>query len=151
MDKGEGKVKMKKVVKIIAPVLLLALIYFAINKGNGEDIEKGINITLKFQTVVDNKTEDIKTIHYPVDHEKTLGEVFDAINGKEIVIKLEGEKDSEWGRYISKINDFESNGQTAPFWFINSDTNSECISLGFCNGFDSQTLEADDIFEIVFE
>lgn len=142
---------MKKLLKVATPILVVVLIYFVINQGNGNTHEKGINITLKFQVIEENSAQEIKTIRYEVNQEETLGDVLDAINGKDVEITLEGEKDSEWGRYISKINDYESNGQTAPFWFINSETNSECISLGFCNGLDSQTLEADDIFDIVFE
>ncbi len=142
---------MKRILKIVAPILIVGLIYLAINKPNEGSKEPEKSITLNFKVKDEDTYENLKTVDFDVKEEETLGDVFDAINGKDIEIKLEGEKDSEWGRYISAVNDYESNGQTAPFWFINSSTNSKCIELGFCDGLDTQTLEADDVFDIVFE
>ena len=142
---------MKKVLKIVAPVLLIAILYFAINNKPKEPVETGKKITLNFKAKEDEGYNEFAKVEYEIKDELTLGEVFDAINGKKLEMVLEGDKNSEWGRYILSINEYVSNGKTAPFWFINSETNSECLALGFCNGLDSQGLEDNDIFDIVYE
>lgn len=142
---------MKKTIKLLLPLLVVAMVYMAINKPKKAEAPTEKNINLNFKVKVEDSYEEIKSLEYLVSDEETLGEVFDKINGKELDITLKGDKDSEWGRYILGVADHISNEVSAPYWLINSTTNSECLSLGFCNGLDKQSLEDQDIFDIIFE
>lgn len=73
-----------------------------------------------------------------------LGEVIDQINADEKLFELEGEKDSEFGRFITKVNLVES--IEGEFWVFDSENNKVCQTEAFCPGIDSLAIEDEDSF-----
>lgn len=140
---------MKKLTKLVLPVVLLVglIVGYRLTQDKPEEVLADV-VTL--QIVVEE--EVIAEVTQEIKEEVTVGELIDTLNGEVAVFILEGEKDSEWGRYISGINEYITEDMDAgPWWFLSSDTNQDCLDLGFCNGIDSQGMSDKDIFILSYE
>lgn len=146
---------MKKYLKFMIPITLLSVmvgIYIAFeNSAKATDVNK---VTFIAEVVDKGETTQLGTVEFLVENEITVGDVIDAINGDVLTFDLKGEKDSEYGRFIHGINDiFVEDSVNGPWWFYDSNTNSECVAVGFCSGIDQQIIAQDDvyIFTITYE
>ena len=144
---------MKKITKIIAPILIVAAIFFTIqtlNKETPQVGEKEITINIKVKNE-DDSYENIKEVKKDTD-QLTVGDVLDEINGDLLNVELEGDKDSEFGRFIVGIEEYKTEDMAkGPWWMIYSENNKDCVEAGFCSGIDAQNVYDKDVFDLVFE
>lgn len=82
----------------------------------------------------------------------TFGDLLDEISTKEnIVVQYAGTKTDTYGRYITGIGQYvTTDSAKGPWWLIDSKTNKDCLSAGFCNGIDLQSVYDQDIFTLNF-
>lgn len=82
----------------------------------------------------------------------TFGELLDEIAADEnILVQYAGAKTDTYGRYIVGIGQYvTTDSAVGPWWLINSDTNVDCTSAGFCNGIDLQSIYDQDVFTLNF-
>lgn len=135
---------MKKLVKIIVPILVLAIVgtgtkvYLDSRKEEGF---KDVEIIIEIDNDVifeDNVSGDFEYV----------GDVLDKlVEDNKVEIDFEGEKDSEFGRFISGINEFKTLDMTkGPWWVYESPNNKLVLEAGFPEGIDLQIVFDGDTF-----
>lgn len=132
---------MKKIVIVATSLLVLVTAFFIYN--NYKDS----------QTNADIKTVEIWIEEEDYKYETnalTLGELIDEVNEKDFTIVLEGDKDDQYGRFISAINDQVNDEAKGVFWLYTSTTNSTCQG-GYCDGIDLLALEDGDVFYFTYD
>lgn len=144
---------MKKLVKLIVPILIVVALFFGVKKLTNKAPQEGeknvvINIKVKEDDETFNNLYEIET----QTDEETVGDLLDKLNDVTFDVEFNGEKDSESGRFIVAIDDYKTEDmQKGPWWMIYSDTNKDCLEAGFCNGIDLQNVYDEDVFDLVFE
>ncbi len=145
---------MKKILKLALPVVIVVGLFFGIKSLTDKKPVEGqksvvINVKVKQE---DETLEMIKEVkHTSVDSE-TVGDIIDEINGDLLNVELEGDKTSEFGRFILAIEDYKTEDMaTGPWWMIYSENNKDCVEAGFCSGIDQQNVYDEDVFDLVFE
>lgn len=144
---------MRKLVKLVLPLVFVVVLFFGIKTLTDKKPQLGdkditINVKVKNE---DETLKEIKQVHTKTDA-TTVGEVLDEIDDKFLDIELEGDKTSEFGRFIISIESYKTEDMTkGPWWMIYSDTNKDCLEAGYCSGIDSQNIYDEDIFDLVFE
>lgn len=130
--------KSSKKTIMISIILIVGLIttYFVVSNLNKPKTvvgDKNINIV-----IVDSKEEVIydETIN---TNSEILGDLLDEVNSDKETFVLDGEKESEFGRFVSAIKDVQL--ESNEFWVYESDNNTVCIEEVMCPGIDFLAIE----------
>lgn len=133
------------VTTILVIGLLLAGLFVVknLNKPNTVVGNKVIEITILDQDEEVAYSEKLRT------DAELLGDVLEEMNSNDQFtdggkIVLEGEKDSEFGRFISEITLVPINADE--FWVYESENNKVCQTEAFCPGVDFLAIEDQDEF-----
>ena len=132
----------KAILVSIFVITFLLTSFFLVSKINKPNVELGDkNIKI---VIVDNTEEVIYDEMVNTDAE-LLGDLLYQINESKETFTLEGDKDSEFGRYVSNIvdTDLESN----EFWVYESENNEVCLAETMCPGVDALAIKNNDEFK----
>ncbi|HZJ87334.1 MAG TPA: hypothetical protein VFC75_03830 [Erysipelothrix sp.] len=145
---------MKKFIKVTLPIIVLVALFFGVkhlNKPAESDGSKK-DVTINISVSEDDDLETLFNLHFETEEALTLGDLIDEINGETVNFELDGDKASEFGRFIAGINEYKTEDMDkGPWWMLYSDNNKDCLEAGFCSGIDSQLIYDEDIFDFVFE
>lgn len=134
------------ITSIVVIGLLLAGLFVVknLNKPNTVIGNKVIEITILDQDEEVAYSEELRT------NAELLGDVLEEMNSSEQFtidggkFVLEGDKDSEFGRFISEITLVPINADD--FWVYESENNKVCQTEAFCPGVDFLAIEDQDDF-----
>ncbi len=145
---------MKKLLKVLTPIIVLAAIFYIVQQFNKPAESDGTekNIVINISVKNDDDLETLYNLQFETEDAATLGDLIDEINGSTVNFELDGEKDSEFGRFIVGINDHKTEDMNkGPWWMLYSENNKDCQEAGFCSGIDAQTIYDEDVFDFIFE
>ena len=135
---------MKKLVfRIAIAAILLVGGLFAIQLYQNSQLVEGA----KAITIIVKDDQDAVLLDKVVRTDaETLGDLLDELAEDQVItIELAGSKSDVYGRYIVSMFD-KMGGTNGPWWLFESDTNTECVSQGFCNGIDKNPIRDQDVF-----
>lgn len=133
----------KTIISIVVAAAVFLGLYFGVknlNEAKTVEGEKTINIV-----IMDKNDQEIYNESIATDT-LILGDLIDEVNENEDedLFIFDGEKDSEFGRFISEITLIELD--EGEFWVYESDNNKVCLSEAFCPGVDMLAIEDGDNF-----
>ncbi len=139
----------KTLVSSIVLIALLIATFYLVKEVNKPKVvvgNKGIEIT-----IVDRESKTVYEEEFRTDA-GLLGEVLDELNTDADFaqlgqIVLEGDKDSEFGRFISEITFAPI--EEGEFWVYESENNKVCLAEAFCPGVDQLAIEDKDEFTFI--
>lgn len=142
----------KKSIRIVLAVLIASGLFFGLKPliFPTQEGSKSVELIL---TVDPQEGEDLVVLNksYRTDA-LTLADLLEEVSKEEnITLQLAGSKTDSFGRYIVGIGQYiTTDSANGPWWLINSETNQDCVSAGFCNGIDLQSIYDQDIFTLTF-
>ena len=147
---------MKKVFKFLGPIVIMVALLLTANhflKPKVEVAAKEVTLTFKID-LADDKQDigELKVSSTDENELLTLGDVIDKVNNSDVNYKfiLNGDKNSEYGRFLEAINDMIPDPSKNQYWSIISRTNQDCLAAdGYCNGLDIQPVLDQDVFDFI--
>jgi hypothetical protein len=132
-----------KILGIALAAILLVGGLFAIKLYQDSQVVQGA----KAITIIVKDDQDTVLLNKVVRTDaETLGELLDELSEDQVItLELAGSKSDVYGRYIVSMFD-KMGGTNGPWWLFESDTNTECVSQGFCNGIDKNPIRDQDTF-----
>lgn len=140
---------MKKVIKVVAPLVVVALLGL------------GVKVVLDSRVVEGRKTVEIVFIAEEEEffNEALTGDDFEVVG--DVLTKIEedgqlsfifeGDKDEEWGRFILGVEDYITEDMAeGPWWLYDSPNNELVLEAGFPEGIDLQPVFDGDTFIFTF-
>lgn len=136
------KLRTRQIIATVIAALVFSGAYLGLIKMTTPELtvgEKKINIV-----VTDRETKEVFNEDLDTDAE-LLGELIDEMNTEELILFiLEGQADSEFGRFITDIGDVEL--EEGDFWVYDSENSQVCKDEGFCPGIDQLAIQDGDDF-----
>lgn len=140
---------MKKLVKVVAPLVVLVLLGVGVKVGLDSRVVEGRKTV---EIVFIAEEEEFFNEKITGDDFEVVGDVLTKIEGDgQLSFVFEGEEDSEWGRFITGVEDFVTEDMaTGPWWLYDSPNNELVLEAGFPEGIDLQPVFDGDTFIFTF-
>jgi len=141
-----------KLLKILIALSTFVLLFFGVKELTKPKIVEGIK-TVEI-IIIDYTGDEKVTIHQKTYQTNTelLSDFLIELNEKEeLSLQLQGNRNDPYGRSIVMINGLETTDWNAgPWWTYESNTNQDCLSVGFCGGIDTVPIYDNDVFYFTF-